>query len=109
MMVAWFVLRLVLFFAFSDSPAPPASDAVLAFVSGLWRDFLVAVWFTLPLLAWLLLAPTKTGQQLVTSSPFSVGSVHNLWLAWRQLDSFDDHVFRLWLALRPAIFQPRQP
>jgi phosphoglycerol transferase MdoB-like AlkP superfamily enzyme len=62
MMVGWFVLRLVLFFAFGDSPAPSASDAVLAFLSGLWRDFVVAVWFTLPLLAWLLLAPQSLFQ-----------------------------------------------
>src|SRR5215471_20094392 len=57
MMVAWFALRLVLFFAFGNNPAPAMSETALAFLNGLWRDLLVAVWFTLPLLAWLLLAP----------------------------------------------------
>jgi DNA-binding LacI/PurR family transcriptional regulator len=47
-----------------------------------------AVFFAGPL-AWLLLAPTKSGHQLVTGSAFSVGSVHDVWLAWRQLDAFE--------------------
>lgn len=64
MMVTWFVLRLVLFFAFSDSPAPSTSGVALAFLSGLWRDFLVALWFTLPLVAWLLLAPQSLFQAM---------------------------------------------
>jgi multiple sugar transport system permease protein len=56
-----------------------------------------AVFFAGPLV-WLALASTKSGHQLVTASPFSVGSVHDLRLAWRQLDAFDGHVFRRWLA-----------
>jgi multiple sugar transport system permease protein len=48
-------------------------------------------------LVWLVLAPTKTGRQLMADAPFSVGSVHNVWLAWRQLDSFEGHVFQRWL------------
>src|SRR5215472_15883140 len=57
MMAAWFALRLVLFFAFSNNPAPTLSESLLAFLSGFWRDLLVALWFTMPLLTWLLLAP----------------------------------------------------
>jgi multiple sugar transport system permease protein len=55
-----------------------------------------AVFFAAPLL-WLVLAPTKTPQQLLGDSPFAVGSLHNVWLAWRQLDRFDGHMFRHWL------------
>jgi multiple sugar transport system permease protein len=55
-----------------------------------------AVFFAGPLL-WLVLVPSKTGQQLLADSPFSFGSVHNVWLAWRGLDSFEGHVFRRWL------------
>jgi phosphoglycerol transferase MdoB-like AlkP superfamily enzyme len=62
MMVAWLVLRLVLFFTFSDSPPPSILEVALAFLSGIWRDFLVALWFTLPLLTWLLVAPQSLFQ-----------------------------------------------
>lgn len=62
MMSCWLILRLVLFVAFGDNPAPSLSQVVLAFFSGFWRDFLVALWFTLPLLAWLLLAPQSLFQ-----------------------------------------------
>lgn len=57
---------------------------------------LFAVFFGAPLL-WLILAPTKTGQQLLTDGSFSFGSLHNVWLAWRQLDSFQDHMFLRWM------------
>ena len=40
-----------------------------------------AVFFVVPL-AWLVLAPTKTDYQLLTESPFAVGSFHNVWIAW---------------------------
>jgi multiple sugar transport system permease protein len=55
-----------------------------------------AVFFGVPL-AWLVLAPTKTGYQLLTSFPFSFGSLHNVRTAWDQLDSFGDGMFRRWL------------
>jgi multiple sugar transport system permease protein len=55
-----------------------------------------AVFFGVPL-AWLVLAPTKTGYQLLTSSPFSFGSLHNVRIAWNQLDSFGNGMFRRWL------------
>jgi phosphoglycerol transferase MdoB-like AlkP superfamily enzyme len=35
---------------------------VLAFLSGLWRDLLVGIWLTLPLLAWVVLAPARRFQ-----------------------------------------------
>jgi phosphoglycerol transferase MdoB-like AlkP superfamily enzyme len=75
MMVAWFVLRLVLFFAFNDSPLPSAPEVALAFLGGLWRDFLVGLWFTLPLLAWLLLAPQSLFQAKGHRYFFWTGSV----------------------------------
>jgi multiple sugar transport system permease protein len=55
-----------------------------------------AVFFGGPL-AWLVLAPTKTDYQLLTSFPFSVGNLHNVRVAWDQLDSFGDGMFRRWL------------
>jgi multiple sugar transport system permease protein len=56
-----------------------------------------AVFFVVPLV-WLLLAPTKTESELLTANPFAVGSVHNVWSAWRQVDGFGSHIFRRWLA-----------
>ena len=56
-----------------------------------------AVFFIVPL-AWLVLAPTKTDSELLTSNPFAVGSVHNVWVAWQSVDGFSDHIFRRWLA-----------
>jgi multiple sugar transport system permease protein len=56
-----------------------------------------AVFFVVPL-AWLVLAPTKTDFELVTRSPFAVGSLHNVWAAWQQLDGFDNHIYRRWMA-----------
>jgi multiple sugar transport system permease protein len=55
-----------------------------------------AVFFIAPVL-WLILAPTKGDSALVTSSPFSFGSFHELSLAWRHLDAFSDHVYRRWI------------
>ena len=55
-----------------------------------------AVFFVLPL-AWLVLAPTKTSYQLLTSSPFSFGSLRDVRIAWYQLDSFGGGMFRRWL------------
>ena len=55
-----------------------------------------AVFFIAPVL-WLILAPTKTDNALVTSSPFSFGSFHELWLAWHHLDAFSDHIYRHWI------------
>jgi multiple sugar transport system permease protein len=55
-----------------------------------------AVFFVAPVV-WLLLAPTKSDEALITSSPFSFGDFHHVALAWRHLDAFSDHVFRRWI------------
>ena len=46
---------------------------------------------------WLILAPTKADGALVTSSPLSFGSFHQVALAWDHLDAFSDHIYRLWI------------
>jgi multiple sugar transport system permease protein len=55
-----------------------------------------AVFFAGPLV-WLVLVPTKTGQDLLSHAPFSVGSLHEVARAWHELDSFESHAFRRWL------------
>jgi multiple sugar transport system permease protein len=55
-----------------------------------------AVFFAAPIL-WLLLAPTKTDKALITSSPFSLGSLHQVALAWKHLDAFSSHIYRRWI------------
>src|SRR5207247_1493130 len=45
-----------------------------------------AVFFIAPVL-WLILAPTKSDNALVTSSPFSFGSFHQVALAWKHLNA----------------------
>ena len=55
-----------------------------------------AVFFAVPIL-WLVLAPTKADGALVTSSPFSFGSFHQVVLAWKHLNAFSDHIFRRWI------------
>ena len=56
-----------------------------------------AVFFIAPVL-WLILAPTKGDNALVTSDPFSFGSFHQVSLAWKHLDAFSDHIYRHWIA-----------
>jgi multiple sugar transport system permease protein len=55
-----------------------------------------ALFFAVPLL-WLVLAPTKTGDDLIFRSPLAVGNLHNVWAAWQQLDGLNDHIFRRWI------------
>jgi multiple sugar transport system permease protein len=55
-----------------------------------------AVFFVVPLV-WLVLAPTKTDYELVTRNPLAIGSLHNVWVAWRSVDGFSDHIYRRWL------------
>ena len=57
---------------------------------------LFAVFFVAPLL-WLILAPTKSDEAMVTSRPFDIGSFHQVVLAWQHLDAFSDHIFRAWI------------
>jgi multiple sugar transport system permease protein len=56
-----------------------------------------AVFFIAPVL-WLVLAPTKGDNALVTSDPFSFGSFDQVSLAWKHLDAFSDHIYRRWIA-----------
>ena len=55
-----------------------------------------AVFFIAPVL-WLILAPTKSDEALITSSSFSFGDFHHVWLAWKHLDGFSDHIYRRWI------------
>jgi multiple sugar transport system permease protein len=55
-----------------------------------------AVFFMAPVI-WLILAPTKSDHALVTESPLSFGSFHQVSLAWKHLDAFSDHIFRTWI------------
>jgi multiple sugar transport system permease protein len=65
---------------------------------GLWLVILAAfaVFFVVPIL-WLILAPTKSDGRLVTNSPLSFGSFHQIVLAWDHLDAFSSHIYRLWI------------
>ena len=75
-------------------------------MSRAWRDIAwalravvllaFALFFVVPL-AWLVLAPTKTDHGLLAASPFAIGSLHNVWMAWRDVDAFNDHIYRRWL------------
>jgi len=56
-MLLWLALRLVLLIRFGLPSR--AGDVVLAFLSGLERDFLVGSWLSLPLIGWLVLAPER--------------------------------------------------
>ncbi len=55
-----------------------------------------AVFFVAPIV-WLILAPTKSDSALVSSGPFSFGSLHQVALAWKHLDAFSGHIFRTWI------------
>jgi len=55
-----------------------------------------AIFFVAPLL-WLILAPTKSDEALVTRDPFAFGSLHRIVLAWQHLDAFSDHIYRAWI------------
>lgn len=57
---------------------------------------LFAVFFVLPVV-WLLLAATKTDDQLVRDSPLSFGSLHTLRANWNALLSFQDQAILMWL------------
>ncbi|MEU5264235.1 carbohydrate ABC transporter permease [Amycolatopsis sp. NPDC021455] len=55
-----------------------------------------AAFFVVPL-AWLILAPTKSDEALVTGAPLAFGGLDRLALAWQHLDAFSDHLYRLWI------------
>jgi multiple sugar transport system permease protein len=56
-----------------------------------------ALVFVVPIL-WLILAPTKSDQALVTGGSLTFGSFHHLAQAWSHLDAFSEHIYRGWIA-----------
>jgi multiple sugar transport system permease protein len=54
------------------------------------------VFFVLPVI-WLLLAPSKTANQVVHDNPLSFGSFGQIGAAWKHLYSFQDHAILTWL------------
>ena len=52
--------------------------------------------FVVPVI-WLVLAPTKTDHELVFDNPFAIGTLSNLWHAWRLMFDFQDHALLSWL------------
>jgi len=57
---------------------------------------LFAVVSVIPMI-WLLIAPSKTGAQLQSMSPFAFGSFDNYILAWNNLQSLDEGVIVRWI------------
>ena len=57
---------------------------------------LFAVFFLVPIV-WLLLAPTKSNDQLLLNGPFSFGSFDQLVANWNELFAFGSGVFTVWL------------
>ena len=55
-----------------------------------------AVFFVAPML-WLVLAPTKSDGDLVTSGPFTFGSFDQVALAWEHLHAFSNHIYLTWI------------
>lgn len=55
-----------------------------------------AAFFILPII-WLLLAPTKTNNQLLLDGPFSFGSFAQLAANWNELFAFGSGVFATWI------------
>jgi len=55
-----------------------------------------AAFFIVPIV-WLVLAPTKSDEALVTNGPFAFGSLGNVALAWDHLDAFSNHIYRAWI------------
>jgi multiple sugar transport system permease protein len=54
------------------------------------------VFFVVPL-AWLVLAPTKSDDDLLTRSPLAVGNLHNVLVAWRNMNAYGGHIYRRWM------------
>jgi multiple sugar transport system permease protein len=54
------------------------------------------LFFIVPVV-WLLLAPTKTADELVHDAPLAFGSFADLGAAWQHLITFQDHALLVWL------------
>jgi multiple sugar transport system permease protein len=55
-----------------------------------------AGFFIIPLV-WLVLAPTKTDYDLITRSPLALGNLHNVQIAWQNLNAFGNHIYWRWM------------
>jgi multiple sugar transport system permease protein len=55
-----------------------------------------AAFFVVPIV-WLILAPTKSDEALVSSGPFAFGSLDNVAQAWEHLDAFSNNIYRAWI------------
>ncbi|WP_328760459.1 carbohydrate ABC transporter permease [Streptomyces sp. NBC_00271] len=71
------------------------SRALSVLVIGVLLTALV-VFFVLPVL-WLLLAPSKTADQIIRDAPLSFGSFSRISTAWRHLFAFQDGAMLVWL------------
>ncbi|WP_405883212.1 carbohydrate ABC transporter permease [Streptomyces sp. NBC_01136] len=71
------------------------SRALSVLVIGVLLTALV-VFFVLPVL-WLLLAPSKTADQMIRDAPLSFGSFSRIGTAWRHLFAFQDGAMLVWL------------
>ncbi len=79
----------------SELPIPRARNRA---ARALWITVtaLFAVFFVLPVI-WLLLATTKTNDEIIRRNPFAVGSFGHLRQAWHNLYAFQDGVILHWL------------
>src|SRR3954453_20998495 len=57
---------------------------------------LFATFFVVQMI-WLLLAPTKSDASLGDRYSLAVGNFHHVWVAWKHLDNFSDHIYRTWI------------
>jgi multiple sugar transport system permease protein len=55
-----------------------------------------ALFFAVPII-WLVLAPTKSDETLVTAGPFGFGSLGQVAEAWQHLDAFSGQIYRAWI------------
>ncbi len=63
---------------------------------GLAVLLLFTVFFFIPIV-WLFLAPTKTDGQLLTQSPFALGSLHTLTQTFHRVITYSGHSVLIWL------------
>jgi multiple sugar transport system permease protein len=55
-----------------------------------------ALFFIVPII-WLLLAPTKSDNALIFSSPLAFGDFHHVWVALGHLGAWSNDLFRVWM------------
>src|SRR5437868_1342141 len=59
LLIAFFLLRLVLYWKFGRETSVPASEILKAFLVGLHLDLLAALLFSFPLIIWLAIIPNS--------------------------------------------------